>query len=81
MPACDAIFVDNEVAAFLREEPLRSRLDFGTRVFSQRTKDQFVAYLDEIRASASDEHAEAVREVYGDGYLTPFTEVFSIVAE
>jgi hypothetical protein len=78
MPACDAIFVDNEVAALLREEPLRSRLDFGTRVFSQRTKDEFIEFLDEIRASASDEHVAAVREVYGDGYLEPFTQLFSM---
>jgi len=35
LPACDAIYVDNEVAAFLNEEPLRTVLNYGTRVFSQ----------------------------------------------
>jgi hypothetical protein len=76
MPACDAIYVDNEIAAFFAEEPLRSRLDFGALVFSQRTRHEFAAYLDEIRAAASDEHVAAVREVYGDRYLHPFTGLF-----
>ncbi len=78
MPACDAIYVDNEVAAFLNEEPLRTQLDFGTHVFSQRTRHEFAAYLDEIRDAAPDEHVAAVREVYGDSYLTPFTGLFNL---
>ena len=78
LPACDAIYVANEVAALLDEEPLRSQLDFGTLVFSHRTRHEFAAYLDEIRASASDEHVAAVREVYGDGYLTPFSGLFGV---
>jgi hypothetical protein len=76
MPACDAMFVDNEVAGLLQEEPLRSRIDFGTLVFSQRTKDEFLIYLDQIRASASDDHVAAVREVYGDGYLEPYIGLY-----
>ena len=77
LPACDAIYVDNEVAALLDEEPLRTRLDFGTLVFSHRTRQDFAAYLDEIRASASEEHIAAVREVYGNSYLVPFTGLFN----
>lgn len=76
LPACDAIYVDNEVAALLDEEPLRTQLNFGTLIFSHRTRQDFAAYLDEIRAGASDEHVAAVREVYGDGCLTPFTGIF-----
>lgn len=76
MPACDAIFVDNEVSALLREEPLRSRLDFGTRVFSQATRTEFIQYVEEIRNTATDDHVAAVREVYGDGYLQPFVAIF-----
>jgi hypothetical protein len=78
MPACDAIYVDNEIATFLNEEPLRTRLGFGTRVFSQRTRHDFAAYLDEIREAATEEHVTAVREVYGDSYLTPFTGLFDV---
>ena len=78
LPACDAIYVDNEVAAFLKEEPLRTQLDYGTRVFSQRTRHEFAAYIDEIREAAPDEHVAAVSEVYGDAYLTPFTSLFDL---
>ena len=78
MPACDAIYVDNEVAAFLNEEPLRTQLNFGTHVFSQRTRHEFAAYLDEIRDAAPGEHVAAVREVYGDSYLTPFSRLFNV---
>jgi hypothetical protein len=74
------VYVDNEVAGLLGEEPLRSQLDFGTSVFSQRTRNEFAAYLDGIRASASEEHVGAVREVYGDGYLEPFTGIFNTPA-
>jgi hypothetical protein len=69
MPACDAMYVDNEVATLLAEEPLRTRLDFGARVFSQRTRHEFAEYLDEIRDAVSEERVAAVREVYGDSYL------------
>jgi hypothetical protein len=77
LPACDAIYVDNEVAALLAEEPLRTEIDFGAQVFSHRTRQEFATYLDEIRAGVSEEHVAAVREVYGDGYLTPFTGLFN----
>lgn len=78
MPACDAIYVDNEVAALLAEEPLRTELSFGTRIFSQRTRHEFAEYVDGIREAASEEHVVAVREVYGDNYLTPFTGLFDV---
>jgi hypothetical protein len=61
MPACDAIYIDNEVAALLAEEPLRTQLDFDTRVFSQRTRHEFAAYLDELREAVPDEYVAAVR--------------------
>ena len=47
LPYCDAIWVDNEMAGLLCEEPLRTRIDYGTRVFSWNTRQQFLEYLDE----------------------------------
>jgi hypothetical protein len=76
LPFCDAIFVDNEIAGLLNEEPVRSRTGFATRVFSSNRRDEFVAYLDELRAAVPDEHVHLVRDVYGDGWLEPFTGVF-----
>jgi hypothetical protein len=77
LPYCDAIWVDNEVAGLLGEEPLRTQIDYGTRVFSWNTRQQFPDYLDELRAAVPTEHVELVRDVYGEGYLRPFTEVFA----
>ncbi len=74
---CDAIWVDNEVAGLLREEPLRTRIDYGTRVFSRNTRQQFLDYVNELQATIPDEHVDLVRDVYGEGYLRPFTEVFA----
>jgi len=76
LPYCDAIFVDNEIAGLLAEEPLRSRIDFGTRVFSVNRRGQFIDYLEGLRDAAPDAHVALVRDVYGDGYLRPFTSVF-----
>ena len=77
LPYCDAIFIDNEMANYLREEPLRSEIQWGTRVFSTNTREDFMAYLVDIRNEASEEHVGLVRQVYGDGYLRPFTEVLA----
>lgn len=75
LPYCDAIFVDNYVAGLLGEVPLRSRISYGTQVFAQNRRDEFLVYLDELRAAASDDHVELVREVYGEGYLRPYTSI------
>lgn len=46
LPYCGAMFLDNECAGLLREEPRRTKLaSFGTRVFSSKTGDEFLAYL------------------------------------
>lgn len=76
LPYCDAIWVDNEVAGLLNEEPLRTRIDYGTRVFSWNTRHELLNYLDELRAGVDDRHVELVREVYGEGCLRPFTALF-----
>jgi hypothetical protein len=76
LPYCDAVFVDNEIAAFLSEEPIRSRVGFETRVFSPNRRDEFLGYLDDLRDAVPDQHVALVREVYSDSWLEPFTGVF-----
>jgi hypothetical protein len=76
LPYCDAIFVDNEIAALLAEEPLRTRIDFGTRVFSLNSREEFIAYLDDIRESAGPEHVELITQVYGDKWIVPYADIF-----
>lgn len=81
LPYCDAVFVDNEIAGLLAEEPLRTRINYATLVFSPNRRDEFLAYLNTIREEASDEHTAFVREVYGEGYLRPFTGIFAQEAD
>jgi hypothetical protein len=77
LPYCDAIWVDNEIAGLLGEEPLRTQIDYGTRVFSWNTRQRFLEYIEGLRAAVPESHVELVRNVYGNGYLRPFTEVFA----
>ena len=48
MPYCDAIFVDREMESVLNEKPLTSELKYLTRVFSVRSKEAFLSYLDQV---------------------------------
>ena len=73
LPYCDAIFVDNVMAALLNEQPIKKEVEkYGTKVFSLNTKTQFLQYLDEIGREASASHLEAVADAYGkpEPYMT-----------
>jgi hypothetical protein len=66
-PYCDAMFMDKEIATYWREiqgTPSR-RLPFETRVFSLSTKDEFLAYLDEVERAIPADQRRLVTEVYG----------------
>ena len=76
LPYSDAVFIDDQFAGLLREEPLRSRLDaFQQRVFSNRSREAFLDWLRGIEGQAPPEHVTKVAEVYGDTWLTPFRSV------
>lgn len=76
LPYCDAMFVDNEFAALLDEEPLRSRVaDYKTRIFAQRTRDDFLHYLRALESAAPAEHVALVEEVYGTSWLDPYDSI------
>lgn len=64
-PYVDAMFVDNECAALLSEEPLKSDLDYRAEIFSLNTAQRFLDYLRALRAAASPEVEAAARELYG----------------
>jgi hypothetical protein len=77
LPYCDAMLLDNEMAGLLGEEPLRTSLDFDTRIFSWNTRDRFLEYLDEIREAVPNEHVELVETVYGPDWDTPYTTLYA----
>lgn len=66
LPYCDAMLLDRECCAYWREiqSSKNRRLPYATRVFSLASKNEFMAYLDEIDASALPDHRRLVREVY-----------------
>jgi hypothetical protein len=68
LPYCNAMFVDKECHALLSEEPLRSELGFGIKVFSLNNKQDFLVYLKDIEKSASQDLMMALVELYGDSW-------------
>lgn len=76
LPYCDAMFVDNQFAGLMREQPLASKLArYKARVFSIRTRSAFLDYLTELEAAVPSEHLARVRAVYGDSWLTSFDTI------
>lgn len=76
LPYCDAMFIDNECHAYLSEQPLKDRINYGTAIFSQKTKEEFIEYLDEIESNTSIEHFNKIKEVYGDDWDKPYTNLY-----
>jgi hypothetical protein len=76
LPYCDAMFVDNEMRGYLREEPLTTELQYGVRVFSKNNLDDFLSYLDEIERAADPAHVALVERVYGKDWGKPYVQMF-----
>lgn len=77
LPYCDAMFIDDQFRSYMQEEPLKSQLDFGTLIFSQSNKENFLSYLDQIEQSASPEHMQKVVEVYGEDGIRSFDTMYT----
>lgn len=77
LPYCDAMFVDNEFRAYLNEKPLCDDIDYGAKIFSQKIKNDFLNYLDEIEKNASEELINSLNEVYGDTWEKQFIELYN----
>ena len=76
LPYCDAVFIDDQFAGLLREEPLRSRLAvYQPRIFSNQNRGGFLDWLRRLELDAEPAHIAKVLEVYGEGWLQSFTTV------
>ena len=64
-PYVDALFIDKRCAAILKEEPLRTELDYKARVLSMSNTDEFLGYLREIESQTPDEVREYAAMIYG----------------
>ena len=76
LPYCDAMFIDNEFAQLLREEPLATAIkDHSPRIFSARTRDDFLDYLADLEEAAGSAHVDLVTRTYGEKWLKPYRSV------
>lgn len=69
LPYCDAMFVENTCADLLRTNPVKAVVPESSRIFSMKSKDEFLSFLEQIENDAAPAHLCRVREVYGDGWV------------
>jgi hypothetical protein len=73
-PYCDAMFVDNGCWSLWHKIPRRYRPPCNVRLFSPNTRDEFMAYLQEVEDQADPAIISSAREVYGEP--CPFVTMF-----
>lgn len=81
LPYCDAMLVDREFAGLLGSIPGRYPLGYETRILSLADRDGILEYLRSIEADADPAVIAAVKEVYGDDWLTPFRTMYKVQRE
>lgn len=76
LPYCDAMFVDDGFAQLLSEGPLDAAVeDYRTKIFSTRSRDEFLDYLSELETAADPTHIELVKRTYGDSWTEPYRTI------
>jgi len=76
-PYCDAMFIDKECRRLLNQGITETGYKPHMSIFSRDNKDEFLEYLDAIEKSLSKKHLKKIKEVYGEKWLTPYTDMFS----
>ncbi|MDD4050632.1 MAG: hypothetical protein PHR28_01870 [candidate division Zixibacteria bacterium] len=78
LPYCDAMFIDKECHALLKESPPSKEIEkYGTKLFSLNNKQEFMEYLANILTTASAKHMAALSEVYGESWKIPHKPNFA----
>ena len=72
LPYCDAMFIDNEFAQILGEPPVASQVNYPTKIFSNRTREDFLDYLADLETEADEDHVDRVVRTYGEEWLRPY---------
>jgi len=77
LPYCDAIFIDNPMAALLQENPTKLEIaHYSAKVFCLNKKDEFFQYLDSIEGAADLAHMELVHDAYSESWTEPHLSIF-----
>jgi hypothetical protein len=77
IPYCDAMFVDNQCRSCLEEKDVRDNINYSTRVFSLTTKEEFLAYLEQLEAQFPPRYRKKVEELYGKEWINTPTTLYS----
>jgi hypothetical protein len=79
LPYSDAMFIDREMRGLLKHPDVAKdvKKKYKTEIYSMANKEEFMAYLDSIEKTSSKAHLKKVKEVYGDNWPKPFTEMYS----
>lgn len=81
MPYCDAMLIDNKCLGLLEDIPKRNALEYTTRMFSTRTGEQFIEYLEALERDSDPVLLAEVEHVYGKTWLTPFLTMYEVDRE
>lgn len=81
LPYCDAMFVDNRCHRLLAAATAGAGLDYTASAFSLAARDELLAWLEALEASASAEHVALVKEIYGNKWLEPYSAMFEPSSE
>ena len=63
-PYCDGYFTDNAMTKLLKEQRVRVEQDYGCKVFSVDSKDDFLAWLETLKSRMTAEHANDLSWAY-----------------
>jgi hypothetical protein len=63
-PYCDGFFADKAMAELMKSKRVAVEQTYGCKVFSAANKDALFSWLDDIQASMTPEHKEALRWAY-----------------
>ena len=72
LPYCDAMFIDDEFAQLLSEPPVAPKVNYPTRIYSKRTRRDFLSYLAALEAEADQDHVDLVFRTYGETWTVPY---------
>jgi hypothetical protein len=80
LPVCDAMVIDDKCLATLNDIPRSHRPSHTAALFSSRTLDDLVSWLERERDAIAPEHAALVARLYGEGWDAPNLSVFEQLA-
>lgn len=77
LPYCDAMLIDNRTRAMVEKGvPKKYALGYRCRLFSKKSGDEFLAYVESIEEEADPFILALVHDTYGEDWLKPYTTRF-----